>query len=260
MLARTGLAAILCLALAGQVEAKPSGNASKSSLAKKSKKKPRQKVSREKLRDASIASWPRFAEFDGSVAKVGIPELDRLLVERAPLGEPAVDDVESNLDDRGSRRLAAESRGQDVSRVARGDGDDAPLDRLKKVAEPYLGAPYRIGGESIDGFDCSGFVRTVLRSFGQTLTGRSSPTYYTQGEPVAKDRLQTGDLLFFADRRRSIGHVGIYLAEGKFVHASVQRGVMVSGLDEKYYKAKYKGARRHEDFANALRSWEPLPP
>lgn len=260
MLARIALAVILGLALSGQVDAKPSGKSSKAALAKKSKKKPRQRVSRDKVRDASIAQWPRFSEFDTRIGKVGVPELDRLLVERPPLGEPVADVAGPEAEDRGAVRLSMDSRDPGVSAVAIAGGDDAPLERLKRVAEPLLGSPYRTGGESTDGFDCSGFVRTVLRAFGQDLAGRSSPSYYTQGEPVPKDRLQTGDLLFFADHRRSIGHVGIYLAEGKFIHASVQRGVMVSGLDEKYYKAKYKGARRHDEFANVLRSGAPVHP
>lgn len=256
MLARTGLAVIICLALGGQADAKPSGKAAKSKTSKTSKKKPRHRFSRDKIREESMTIWPKFAEFDTRLGKVGVPELDRLLAEHPPLGGPVPDDVGPDLDHRGTLRLAVESRDRGVSAVAMTGGDDAPLERLKRVAEPLLGSPYRTGGESTQGFDCSGFVRTVLRAFGQNLTGRSSPAYYAQGEPVGKDRLQTGDLLFFADHQRSIGHVGIYLAEGKFVHASVQRGVIVSGLDENYYKSKYKGARRHEDFASALRSPE----
>jgi hypothetical protein len=254
MSVKSGLAVLLCLALAGQVEARKTGKAAKPGLAKKSKKKSRPRFSRDKMRDASIALWPRFAEFDGRLTKVGVPELDRLLVERPPLGEPIAENADSNPDESGSRRLASESRDRGVSSVALVGREEAPLERLKRVAEPLLGSPYRAGGESEDGFDCSGFVRAVTRAFGQNLTGRSSPAFYTQGVPVDKDHLQTGDLLFFADHHRSVGHVAIYLADGKFVHASVQRGVIVSDMDEKYYRNKYKGARRLDDFALALRT------
>jgi murein DD-endopeptidase / murein LD-carboxypeptidase len=252
MSARTGFALILCLALVGQAEAKTSRKSSKTGVSKKSNKKPRHRFSRDKIRDESIALWPRFAEFDGRIGKVGVPELDRLLVDRPPLGELVTDNIDSNLDDQGSRRLAAESRDRGVSGVAVGGRDEAPLERLKRVAEPLLGSPYRTGGESTDGFDCSGFVKTVLRAFGHNLSGRSSPAYFAQGVPVDRDHLQTGDLLFFADHHRTVGHVAIYLAEGKFVHASVQRGVIVSDLDEPYYRTKYKGARRQPEFTQAL--------
>ena len=254
MTARIVLALIFSLALVGQVEAKSTRKSAKSSHSAKSKKKPRQRISRDKIHDESIALWPRFAEFDGRIGKVGVPELDRLLVDRPPLGEPITDNMGSTIDELGSRRLASDSRDRGVSTLALAGHDEAPLERLKRVAEPLLGSPYRTGGESEDGFDCSGFVRTIVQSFGQNLTGRSSPVFYTQGVPVDKDHLQTGDLLFFADHHRTVGHVAIYLADGKFVHASVQRGVIVSDLDEKYYKTKYKGARRLDDFALALRT------
>ncbi len=254
MLGRVVLAALLSLALAGQAEAKKTAK-SKSAAAKKSKKKPRQKFSRDKIREESMAQWPRFAEFNSrQPGKIGVPELDRLLLEHPPLGEPLAENLDDDLGSRGDQRLSTDSRDKGLSSLAvPSHGSDA-LERLRHVAEPFLGSPYRTGGESASGFDCSGFVRTMVRAFGQDLEGRSSPAYYTQGLPVAKDELQTGDLLFFADHRRSIGHVAIYLAEGKFVHASVKRGVIVSDLDEKYYKTKYKGARRHEAFASALKS------
>lgn len=238
MLARTGLATLLCLVLFGQAEAK------------KSRKR---KISRDRIREESIALWPSAPQYDRRIGKVGVPELDRLLVEHPPLGEPVSDKLDG-LDDTQVRRFSADSRDRGLSAVAVPGGDLDPLERLKRVAEPLLGSPYRTGGENPKGFDCSGFVRTVLRAFGQDLEGRSSISYSTQGVPVDKEHLQTGDLLFFADHHRSIGHVGIYLADGKFVHASVQRGVIVSDLDEKYYRAKYKGARRQEDFTAALTS------
>ena len=254
MLGRSLLVALLGLALSGQAEAKKTGKA-KSAAAKKSKKKSRQKVSRDLIREESMAQWPKFAEFNSrQPGKIGVPELDRLLLEHPPLGEPLAEDSDDDLGGRSTQRLASDSRDRGLSTLAiPSHGGDA-LERLRYVAEPFLGAPYRTGGESISGFDCSGFVRTMVRAFGQDLEGRSSPAFYTQGVPVAKDELQTGDLLFFSDHHRSIGHVAIYLAEGKFVHASVQRGVIVSDLDEKYYKTKYKGARRHEAFATALKS------
>jgi len=261
MLLRTVLVMLLALTIGAQAAKKPGKSAKSSKIAKSAKvrksKKPRKTVNREKIREESLAAWPRWAEMDSRPARIGVPELDRLLVERPPLGAPVSEDPAMAPDEPQRRPMPSENRDRGLASVAMSSSDNTPLEQLRKVAEPFLGSPYRTGGESTSGFDCSGFVLTMLRAFGQKMTGRSSPEFYKQGEPVEKDRIQTGDLLYFADHRRSIGHVAIYLADGKFVHASVQRGVIVSGLDEKYYKAKYKAARRLDGFANALRSGTP---
>lgn len=257
MLARAALVLLLGLAVTAQA-AKSPRKQSKSARVKKHKQ-PRKRYSRELIQAKSIAAWPSLTEIDNRIAKIGVPELDRLLVDRPPLGIAVAEDPLADLD-RGQESMSNAERASGLAAVAMAGSASDPLAKLRKVAEPLLGAPYRSGGESLSGFDCSGFVRTVLRAFGQNLSGRSSPEYYKQGVPVDKSNLQTGDLLFFADHHRSIGHVGIYLADGKFVHASVGMGVIVSDLDEKYYRVKYKAARRHDAFAQALlSSEEPVP-
>lgn len=130
----------------------------------------------------------------------------------------------------------------------------SPLERLRDATAPWIGTRYRSGGNGEKGFDCSGFVNRVLGSFGVVLKGRSSPSYWTQGEAVDRDDLQPGDLVFFSDHTRRIGHVGIYLDEGAFVHASVQSGVIVSKLEETYYRKRYKGARRIPALRESLAS------
>jgi cell wall-associated NlpC family hydrolase len=150
-----------------------------------------------------------------------------------------------------SGRMASEQRPAGLSAGLVFSSTD-PVQKLKAVAEPLLGSPYRTGGAATTGFDCSGLVLTLLRSFGQAIAGRSSPEFWKQGSPVDKARLQAGDLLFFSDHSRSIGHVAMYLSDGKFVHASVGKGVIVSELDEDYYRRRYKGARRLTDFARQL--------
>lgn len=129
-----------------------------------------------------------------------------------------------------------------------------PLERLREATDPWVGTRYRSGGNGEKGFDCSGFVNRVLGFFGVQLKGRSSPSYWTQGDAVEKDDLQPGDLVFFSDHTRRIGHVGIYLEDGAFVHASVQSGVIVSKMEEKYYKRRYKGARRIPALRESLAS------
>ncbi len=109
----------------------------------------------------------------------------------------------------------------------------------------FLGAPYVWGGSSIEGTDCSGFVHTVYRDVLGVQLPRSASQMYTIGAPVERGPLQFADLLFFNQSPGSrITHVGIYIAQKKFVHASPTKGVMVSGLDEKFHREHFVGARR----------------
>ena len=119
---------------------------------------------------------------------------------------------------------------------------------LLDKAKEYIGSPYRRGGVSPSGFDCSGFVRHVFRAFGVQLN-RSSGTQATQGEKVAPGEIQPGDLLFFRIRGNRIGHVGIYLGGGQFIHAGSRggpgvRGVKVARLDSSFYARRLVSARR----------------
>lgn len=115
--------------------------------------------------------------------------------------------------------------------------------RIWAHSQDWLGVPYRYGGEDRGGIDCSAFVQTILgTAFGVRLS-RATATQVKEGEPVARDDLRAGDLVFFRTGRRT-RHVGIYLGDGSFVHASTRDGVTVSGLDDGYYKRTYWTARR----------------
>lgn len=119
---------------------------------------------------------------------------------------------------------------------------------LLDKAKEYVGTPYRYGGASPTGFDCSGFVRFVFRAFGVQLN-RSSRSQATQGEQVAPEKIEPGDLLFFRIGGKRIGHVGIYLGGGQFIHAgsrgdSGSRGVKIARLDSSFYARRLVSARR----------------
>lgn len=207
------------------------------------------KVTREQAKTESLAIWPGRIETDGRPQRIGVPELDRLLADRPALGVSINDPLpDLAITD---RPMQVEDRPTGLSGLAVAA---SPIDKIRRVTEPYLGSPYRTGGQSTSGMDCSGFVQTVLKGLGQGIQGRSSGEFWKQGDPVEKGHLQTGDLLFFSDHTRSIGHVAIYLADGKFVHATTGKGVIVSQLDEKYYVAHYKGAKRLSGFFEKLSS------
>jgi len=115
-----------------------------------------------------------------------------------------------------------------------------------RTAERFVGIPYRWGGENVvDGMDCSGFVRAVYNLCGLSIP-RTSRDQFKAGESVTKESLQDGDLVFFGSSEDSINHVGIYVGNGRFVHAP-RRGeeIRVTSVDESYFEKRYVGARRY---------------
>lgn len=117
-------------------------------------------------------------------------------------------------------------------------------DRIIATAKKYIGVPYLWGGESPSGFDCSGFVQYVFKAHGISLN-RTCETQYKHGKYVSKSNLKPGDLVFFQNTYKAgISHVGIYIGDGKFIHASSSKGVTISNLSSSYYTSHYYGARR----------------
>ena len=115
---------------------------------------------------------------------------------------------------------------------------------LAKQALRYRGVPYRWAGMTSRGMDCSGLVARVLMERG-IRAPHNSAALYKLGKKVAFKQLQAGDLLFFNTSGRGISHVGIYLGDNKFVHASSVNGsVVVTSIYEPYYKRRLVGARR----------------
>lgn len=115
--------------------------------------------------------------------------------------------------------------------------------RISNTAQRYIGAPYRFGGVSPTGFDCSGFVWYVFNQNGKSLP-RTADVQFKIGKPVFQNELQRGDLVFFSTYEPGPSHCGIYLEAGKFIHASSSRGIMISKLDDVYWKPRYIGAKR----------------
>jgi hypothetical protein len=115
--------------------------------------------------------------------------------------------------------------------------------RITGTALRYLGVPYVWGGTSFGGVDCSGFVWAVFAKNGIYLP-RTADAQFEEGRRVSTHDLRAGDLVFFQTYALGASHVGIYLGNGKFVHASSSDGVRVDQLTEDYYSSRYLGARR----------------
>jgi len=133
--------------------------------------------------------------------------------------------------------LAAAQRGR--------KGEAFVRERIVYTAKNFLGLPYRWGGASPkDGFDCSGLTMTAYRLNGYDLP-RTSREQFTAGDPIATDALQPADLVFFATRtRKSVSHVGIYIGDGRFIHAPGRgKTIRIDSLSQNYYRRRLIGAR-----------------
>jgi cell wall-associated NlpC family hydrolase len=125
----------------------------------------------------------------------------------------------------------------------------------------FLGVPYRRGGDDAEGFDCSGFTRHVFEStLGLVLPHRADQqARHASLASVPRDELKPGDLVFFNTMKRAFSHVGIYIGEGRFIHAPRSGGeVRVEDMRQRYWAQRFNGARRAELLAQAPPA-EPAP-
>lgn len=121
----------------------------------------------------------------------------------------------------------------------------------------WIGTPYHFGGSSRKGIDCSAFTKELYSEVFNLDIKRNSRDIFSMVNPVAKDELKEGDLVFFKIHSRRISHVGIYLGGGRFAHAS-SRGVAISSLDDNYYSRYfYRGGRLMASFKDELSSSTP---
>lgn len=122
--------------------------------------------------------------------------------------------------------------------------DSAVSPLLYSQVHDWIGTRYHYAGHTKKGIDCSGFVAEMYRqSYGLFICG-GARDLYTLVDTVGKKQLNEGDILFFKIRKGQVSHVGIYLGNNKFAHASVHSGVVISDLDEDYYRKYYFTAGR----------------
>ncbi len=121
-----------------------------------------------------------------------------------------------------------------------GKEDRALIEEIDK----WIGTPYKYAGASLSGTDCSGFVSSVYNNVYNIRLSRSTKDMVNDTRLINKSQLEFGDLVFFKIKKPVVSHVGIYIKDNKFVHASSSRGVVISDLTATYYtKYFYKGGK-----------------
>ncbi|KUJ51620.1 C40 family peptidase [Chryseobacterium sp. JAH] len=134
------------------------------------------------------------------------------------------------------------------SEIAKAIKHNKTIDNILTEASTYLGTPYRYGGTTRNGIDCSAFVLSVFGAAAGLTLPRVAASQSQEGEAIDKENLQKGDLIFFSHGRR-ISHVGIVEdvteeGEVKFIHAATSKGVMISSLNDSYWGPKFRFAKR----------------
>lgn len=115
---------------------------------------------------------------------------------------------------------------------------------LFNTIDQWIGTPYQYAGNSQKGIDCSGFTCMLYETVYCKKIIRGSAAIFKTVQPVSKENLKEGDMVFFKIRRNTISHVGVYIGNNKFAHASVHSGVIISDMNEEYYKKRfYSGGR-----------------
>jgi len=187
------------------------------------------------------SSAPRFATRESSSSGEEYEEDEVRLATRIREEEMREDDRKVDVEGLSQRLTSRPRSSQRYSNVTPPGVD---RDRVLLEIMSMLGVPYRLGGNSQSGIDCSGFTSRVYTNAVERQIPRMARAQYGVGADVAKSDLQFGDLVFFNTTGRSPSHVGIYIEDDLFAHASVSYGVTISSLESTYYRKRYVGARR----------------
>jgi len=115
--------------------------------------------------------------------------------------------------------------------------------QIVSTAQTLMGIPYVFGGTTTKGFDCSGLLQYVFKMHGLTIP-RLADEQYNLGKAAKPNQLVAGDLVFFTTYTAGVSHCGIYVGDGKFLHASSSKGVKIDSLDNEYWKTRFVGARK----------------
>jgi len=162
------------------------------------------------------------------------------------VGKASDEEGKAPESDKPIKRINVSEKIEEVKVLSQSDelSNLSATDRLMLFAKKMLNLPYKFGGNGIFGLDCSSFVQKVYGFVGQPLP-RSAREQFKVGEDIHKSELQSGDLLFFRTYASFPSHVGIYIGNNMFIHASSKaKKVQIDSLDAPYYVKRFIGAKR----------------
>lgn len=202
----------------------------------------------------SVREVKRINNLSGSFVKIGQKlKVPGIKVDDEPLiVEDSAEEVEvAKVDNEGQAAAASQEEGVEPltegfteDRIETAANDANWFTSIVDTATEYLGVPYRFGGTTLAGIDCSAYVQMVYRYFSIELP-RTAREQFKAGIKVSKKELKIGDLIFFRTYAKFPSHVGIYIGGGKMVHASSRsKKVTVTNINEPYYVKRYIGAVR----------------
>lgn len=171
---------------------------------------------------------------------------DRNLGEYKPVStQQEKNKVSQNADRKDNGRKTSAGKVKDAATKKSVPEPPAEKTSFESYASRWLGTPYLYGASSTSSTDCSGYVMQVYNGYFKISLPHNAQMMYDdeRGKSVKRGDLREADLIFFGSFWQ-ISHVGIYLGGDRFIHASSSKGVIISNLNEKYYRNKYQGARR----------------
>lgn len=197
-----------------------------------------------------ISVTPQQATTNKTAFKPGpqVPVSNRgLNIDETPVLKQESGDIATILANRKAEVENASSVELKYSVLMNTEVENLPNKTLLDGVDEWYGVRYRTGGNTKSGVDCSGFTVAVYMAVYGISLPRVSREQYRISRKISTTELQEGDLVFFNTRGSGVSHVGVYLGNNKFIHASVSRGVMVNDLFESYYLQRYIGAGRIDD-------------
>lgn len=158
--------------------------------------------------------------------------------------EPAVQKQQTHTQKKKPHQVSSKSAGSDLERVLGISSKEVKKSELYSFIQDWYGVPYKYGGCKKSGVDCSCFTNILYEEvYHQKLIGNAADLYKST-EKISLQRAKEGDLVFFKINVSYVSHVGVLLRSGFFVHASTSKGVIVSSLNEAYYKKYFHSAGR----------------
>jgi cell wall-associated NlpC family hydrolase len=184
---------------------------------------------------------PRFT----STEKTATPHAAQREVPRDTLSKEVAQEIKENDKTVDAAEIESIASGtHDFNRDKNSAFSNLDQSRVMREVGKYMGVPYLLGGASGEGLDCSAYTMLVYKQALKKDLPRLSLDQSKAGSPVEPDNLKFGDLVFFNTTGEAASHVGIYLGDDLFAHASVSLGVTISSLQSSYYKNRYESARR----------------